>query len=365
MGGWRTGGLFLSIFLLLAGAASARTEKQRQYLGQTTGTEMPSWAKRAQTLARAEIPADRQGITTPGPAHRGDKQTQILVYQREGRPSYVVAAWRNDEEWSDYEGSTVTVDRVTDAGDLKRAAAIEIGADFINIVEPSGEDVFPDHVPALFVDGSSLSSGFYNYAQHIIRLGDTVQEVTPPLRTAWAEYDHGKLLAMSSDDSWGNFFLSCGQCGPLVPVISEWRDGAFHPACKDHQVLIRKRLASFRRDLRHDQGNGPYYDADNLLNQTLLLLQLGRTDEARKTYQALQRLARTKLSRPSQAAGSASEVDGESTDPDWSKVLDQAITPLFAAMDEYEKYPCPLSAAASALEAGGHPGAEIRANSFR
>lgn len=365
MGRWRAGALFLSIFLLVAGVASARTDKQRQYLGLTTGTEVPSWAKRAQTLARAEIPADRQGITTPGPAHRGDKRTQILVYQREGRPGYVVAAWRNDEEWSDYEGSTVTVDRVTDAGDLKRVAAIEIQAPCIKIVEPSGEDVFPDHVPALFVDELSLGSGFEGYTQHIIRLGDTVAEVAPPLRTAWAEYDHGKLLAMSSDDSWGNFFLTCGQCGPLVPVISEWRDGAFHSACKDHQVLIRKRLASFRRDLRHDQGNGSYYYADNLLNQTLLLLQLGRTSEARKTYQVLQRLMRTELSPPMQMTGSVPKAGGEGTDPDWSQALGHAVTPLFTVMAAYEKYPCPLSAAASVLMVEGHPGAEIRANSFR
>ncbi len=323
-------------------SAATRTEQEQEYLGDITGVHTPSWAKRVHTLSHAEIPADRADVAHPSPPHDGDQLKQIIVYQRKGQPSYVVAAWRGNY------GGLVSIDKVTKEGKLERAASLGDG-EMVAIVDPSGQDVFPDHVPALFLDDASLGSSYQGYRHHILRLGDKVEDVTPPLRTLWADLHKGTLTAMSSDDRWGHFFLPCGQCGPLVPVISEWRDGRFHPVCNKYQEFLHAHLKLARKQASKTD-DVIYNTADALLNATLLQLQLGQPKQARVSYQKLKGLL-----------GSANTPANENRE---IRELDQSVTPLFAAVDKYQSTPCPLSAAADAIGANAHPAEKDRVDFF-
>lgn len=153
--------------------------------------------------------------------------------------------------------------------------------DRVSMVEPSGLDVFPDHVPAVFVDVGSGGSGYDGYAQHVFRIeSHGVKEVTPDLRTPWVDVVDGRLMAMSSDDRWASFVIGCGQCGPFVPVVQEWRDGAFRTACKTWPKLILDRLDAQDRFIAlAEQENFPLRVMDERLKKALLLLQLGRGAE--------------------------------------------------------------------------------------
>lgn len=343
--------LLFPAILMLSNTAWARTLEQHQYLGETTGTEVVTWAALPQTLGKNQLSEEQIKALTPvlnititKPESHHFVIQSLLVFQQNGRPTFVAASWTNH-----HLNGKLTIDRVTPDNGLERVITEE-GAIY-EITEPSGQDVFPDHVPALFVDEASGGSGHEGYTQHLYRLDKEVVEVTPPLRTAWIEQREGELMAMSSDDRWGNFFLSCGQCGPLIPVISVWKDGKFHAACRQHPDLIRQRIANGLAQAKKeiaagDEAPSPLYAADALLSVTLLHLQLGEVGQAKKTYGQLLTLVRT-----------SPLLQNDS----WAKNLKESVEPFFAEAKGNASHACPLL---SSDGKGGHRGEEIRANAF-
>ena len=341
--------LLFPAIMILSTAAWARSEEEHHYLGETTGTKVAAWAALPQTLGKSQLSEEQIRALTPvlrDKDKRGYKIESLLVFQQDGVPTYVVASWGNH-----HLDGKLTIDRITPQNGLERLITEE-GAMY-KIAEPSGQDVFPDHVPALFIDEASGGSGHEGYTQHLYRLDKEVVEVTPPLRTPWIEQREGELMAMSSDDRWGNYFLTCGQCGPLIPVISVWKDGAFHPDCRQHPALIRKMIAAdlarAKKELAAgDEAPSPLYAADALLSVTLLHLQLGEVRQAKQTSGRLLTLVRSSpLLR----------------DHDWENGLEEeAVKPFFAEVKRKSSRACPLF---SSVGKGGHPGAEERANAFR
>lgn len=340
-------------FAAMATDVSARSQEELQYLGETSGTATVASVAKRHTIPDAALPQwlrsalAKQSGTLYGAAC---ERRQNLVFQRNEIPAFVATAWSCGD---DYRG-LLTIHRVLRGNGLRLEVRGEGGK--FTIVEPSGSVVLPNDAISLFVDEASGGSGYEGYQQHIFRLADTVEDITPPLRTIWAETIDGTLQVMSSDDRWANFFSGCGQCGPLIPVISAWKDGHFSPACRQHPVVIETRLRNYTQYAAEAEARGEFAlkVAEYRLNVALLLLQLGRGAEGRAAYENTLAWLRLK------SAERGAEADWPRRD--WPKRIEEALGTTIAEASLLSDEQCPLTAAHGN---GGHPGYKERVDRFR
>ena len=329
---------------IIGGSALARSPQEMQYLGETTGTEISESLSRPHALLPSQWPEELRNALKAfeGEARRnGCVLRNALAVQRDGGFSVLASTWGCQS------GQLFTLHRLRN-GKLDLVRRLQEVS--VTLVEPSGMDVFPDHVPALFVDVGSGGSGTEGYGQHVFRVeANGIKEVTPALRTPWADMVDGSLVAVSSDDRWGNFFRTCGQCGPHLPVIQEWRDGAFRPACKSRPALIERRIALEDEAAAKAESEGNELGAiESRLGKALLLLQMGRAGEGRAAYEDV--LARLEHSHDPKIGAT------------WLKTVQDAFTDVVAQAANPTDAQCPLT---DAKGAGGHPGAKARADHFR
>lgn len=333
--------------------ASARSQEELQYLGETSGTATGSLVAKRHTIADDALPQwlkstlDKQAVTLHETAC---KRRQNLVFQQNGKPSFVAATWSCGDDYRGY----LTIHRVSGGNRLNLVSSREGGK--FTIVEPSGSESLSTDTAMLFVDEASGGSGYEGYQQHIFQLTSTVKEVTPPLRTVWAESLEGKLLVMSSDDRWANFFSGCGQCGPLIPVISVWKDEKFGPACRQYPGVIEARLRDYSQYATDAEAKGapPLQVAEYKLNVALLLLQLGRGAEGLAAYESTLAWLQQKSMETSNAIGRPLS--------DWPNRIENALGTTIAKASQLTEQQCPLTAAHSN---DSHPGYKARVDSFR
>lgn len=333
--------------------ASARDPEEFQYLGETSGTAIRTSVATRQTVADESLPPWLKSALAEQIVTLHDtpcQRRQNLVFQQSGRPTFVATTWSCGDVYRGY----LTIHRVSDGNRLSLESSRDGGK--FTIVEPSGSEVLPNDAAALFVDEASGGSGYEGYRQHIFRLASKVEDVTPPLRTVWAENIEGKLLVMSSDDRWANFFSGCGQCGPLIPVISVWKDGHLGPACRQYPSLIEARLRDFSQYAAAAEAKGapPLQVAEYKLNIALLLLQLGRGAEGRAAYESTLVWLQQK--------GAETGMEADRSRRDWSKRLEDALGPTIAEASQLTDQQCPLTAAHGS---DNHPGYKARVDSFR
>lgn len=329
---------------IVGGSALARSPQEMQYLGETTGAEISESRSRPHALLPSQWPEELRNALKAfeGEAGRsGCVLRNALAIQRDGAFSVLASTWGCQS------GQLFTLHRLRNGKlDLVR----RLHESSVTLVEPSGMDVFPDRVPALFVDVGSGGSGYEGYGQHVFRVEATgIKEVTPALRTPWVDVVDGSLVAVSSDDRWGNFFRTCGQCGPHLPVIQEWRDGAFRPACKSRPVLIERRIVLEDEVAAKAESEGDELGVvESRLGKALLFLQMGRGGEGRAAYEDV--LARLQHSHDPKIGAK------------WLKAVQDAFTDVVAQAAKPTDAQCPLT---DAKGAGGHPGAKARADHFR
>ncbi|CCG42729.1 exported hypothetical protein [Magnetospirillum molischianum DSM 120] len=333
---------------LIGARADGRSAESRQYLGETSGTRLHSSRPRAQAFADSDAPRWlRSALAKQSLTIQDDpcKRRETLIFQHKREPTFVAATWSCGSVYDGY----LSIHRVRGGNRLELVYSLQGGE--LTIVEPSGRDVIPDHAALLFVDEASGGSGYEGYRHHILRLAGDVEDITPPLRTVWSELMDDKLVVMSADDRWANFFYGCGQCGPLIPVISVWMNGHFRESCRIHPEIIEARLNNYIRDAAEAEANGAFIldVAELKLNVALLLLQLGRGADGRAAFDSL--LA---------WLGQKAAEDG--TNADWPKRIEAALGSTVAEASQPTELQCPLTAARGK---GSHPGFEERVNRFR
>lgn len=337
----------------IATHASARDPEELQYLGETSGSAIRALVVKRQGVADEALPQWLKSTLAEQTATLHDtpcQRRQNLVFQQSEKMAFVATTWSCGDDYRGY----LTIHRISD-GSLPTLESSREGGKF-TIVEPSGSDVLHNDAAVLFVDEASGGSGYEGYRQHIFRLAQKVEDVTPPLRTVWAESIEGKLLVMSSDDRWANFFSGCGQCGPLIPVISVWKDGRFGPACRQYPALIEARLRDFSQYAGDAVAKGapPLQVAEYKLNIALLLLQLGRGEEGRAAYESTLAWLQQKRERIG--------MEADRPRRDWSKRLEDVLGPTIAEASQLTDQQCPLTAAHGS---DNHPGYKARVDSFR
>lgn len=329
---------------IVGSSALARSPQEMQYLGETTGTEISESRSRPHALPPSQWPEELRDALKAfeiEAGRTGCTRRNALAVLRNGAFNVLASTWRCQS------GQLFTLHRLKNGKlDLVR----RLQESYVTLVEPSGMDAFPDHAPALFVDVGSGGSGYEGYGQHVFRVeANGVKEVTPALRTPWVDMVDGSLVAVSSDDRWGNFFRTCGQCGPHLPVLQEWRDGAFRAACKSHPALIEQRIALEDEVAAKAESEGNELGAiESRLEKALLLLQMGRGGEGRAEYESI--LARLERSHDPKIRAN------------WLKAVQDAFTDVVAQAADPTDAQCPLT---DAKGPGGHPGAKARADHFR
>lgn len=159
----------------------------------------------------------------------------------------------------------------------------------VKLVAPSGGDPFGTGKPLLFIEFGSGGTGYTGYELSLLALGAEIDEIDPRDRgrmiLAGDLQRDGRFALVSSNDRWGNYFRGCGQCGPLVPVVSVWRDGGFAEACRDFQVYYEARMDFSYRAMRNGRERASLETFfENRATLVLNLLQAGRLEEAAYEY---------------------------------------------------------------------------------
>lgn len=328
--------------IVCSSLAWARSPDDLGVLGYTTGTEADMLRPRPHVLEETRWPSH---LSTALHAVEKILADQDNCSRRKAMAFHGGRFLASD--WACDDGQLFIMYRLSN-GRLKPLVTIK---DFrVALVEPSGMDVFPDHVPAVFIDVGSGGTGFEGYGQRVFRIETSgVRDVTPALRTAWVDLVDGRLIAMSSDDRWANFFRGCGQCPPFVPVVQEWRGGAFRMACKRLPALIDDHMAAYERMAVEAENEDQQLNiVEARLNKTLLLLQAGRGAEGLAEFEAVT----ARLQR---------NVDPQIVDF-WQFLIRSPFTEVVARAALPSAAQCPLSATPAA---GFSPGLEARAQRLR
>lgn len=337
--------------LLAAPPAHARDLRELLSLGQNTGIRVDAAVPRPGAYSQAEEPPWlMKALTRQHPKRHAPAQR--LVFRRAGKPTYAAAVWTG--EWP--ANSKFVLYRIAAASQPHLQPVLELAEHRLAIVEPSGQDVHGDRTPVLFLEQGSGGSGYEGYRLHIFRLEDEVRDVTPPLRTVWAEDidGDGVVEVASSDDRWANFFHGCGQCGPLIPVISMWRDGAYRPACRDKPEFIAESIAILKKWLQEpEQMLLGEFEATAWEEIALLHLQAGHSAEAKAVHEEF-------LGLLSRARGEAQTESRAKTLAIIEARARQGISPVIDKGETFATAQCPLLEA----EGGGHHGWHDRLRRF-
>lgn len=265
------------------GQNAGRSPEQRQHLGETTGTPVDTSIPRALAYGADDEPpwvAPVLGkLTTNRPA--GYAVVQHLLFRRQGTPTFLAVIWQSDSLF-DRKFALYRIDGTTPP---RLKIVRELDDAFYEMVEPSGQDIHGDGVAPLFLEQGSGGTSLYGYRLHALKLARSPKNISPSLRPIMVEDldGDGTWEIVASDDRWANFFFPCGQCGPLVPVVYVWRDGAYRMACDRYRPLVRDRIALFAEPPDFD-GWPPRDQARLDMERALLYLQAGDAAAAQGLY---------------------------------------------------------------------------------
>ncbi len=322
---------------------AARSPEMLQWLGETSGDSVDLSKPRTFALAESEVPAwlnsqlSKQEMET---GREACKRRQTLIFRQTDRPRFVAATW--DCEGSMYSG-LFTLHRIDEKRTLVQIGHMEGGG--FRIVEPSGQDIYPDHPALLFVEFASGGSGISGYHLHVFRLDRHVSEVTPEMRTVWAEALDGDVLAASSDGRWDIApYWRCSQCVNLIPVIFAWKNGRFIPACQDNPRIIEDRIRLKNSWLETDEAKRemPHIGIETHIETGLLWLQIGRYQEGLASY------TKGTASLKALIANTSQDRLGELLE--WQKRIIDNIDPFVMKSPKFMERQCPLTAARDEIE---------------
>ncbi len=291
---------FLLCFVLLpAMPLQARSPERMHYLGENSGDEVDMQGKARQpfVIDRADWPRWGEAAIRWGLPKGARLQGFLMLGHNKQKPSHLLLRYTTApvEVRYDPEKERMIFYRFdyTERGRPPRLREIERQKlEYYDLVEPSGGDPFGIGHPTLFLDFGAGGTFYGGYRTDILVLDDALYDFTPEGfgRVVLADdiLADGRFAVVASDDRWGNYFLGCGQCGPLVPVVVVWRDNDWQEACREFIPYYEQRMVFYRE--RPGKDDGPvrlprflHWRTNLLLN----LLQIGRVDEAQAVYDAM------------------------------------------------------------------------------
>ncbi|WP_370155180.1 hypothetical protein [Ferrovibrio sp.] len=289
---------------------------------------------------------------------------QLLLRAGADHPARLALVWDLRDTADPARGGAMVfeIHDVAIAADGTVAPAKRLSAEdwLVRIVEPSGGDPFGTGRPLLFVEFGSGGSGYAGYELSVLALGAEIDEITPrdsgrPILAADLQRD-GRFALVSSNDRWGNYFRGCGQCGPLVPVVSVWREGGLAEACRDFQAYYEARMDFSYRAMRSGRERGSIEDfLWNRAELVLNLLQAGRLEEAAYEYGLMideadgvrRQLGEARADQPQYRQG----IDSAAAE--WLQRVQADFEPLFRAVGAAADRACPLQAGEGPARAYG------------
>ncbi len=337
--------------------------------------DRPAWLGRALKEIQAEYSAK-----LPGWPDVDDGVDQVVVFRRNGRPTHLATTWFRDggQLWSRFldlreivrvTGNRATLRPMVGVDDLLDSSGAEI-------VEPTGMDISGRGIPLLFVEYSSGGSSYRGYELVVYRLeGQRVRGSVRggPIRPIIAgdPLGRGEHALIASDDRWGGYFDTCGQCGPLVPVVFQWQGDGYAPACRRFAPYYKQRMAFYdprpgnKDDPRTVEEDAPYH-LETWASKALFMAQMGETAEALQVFDR----AFAEATRVIEGLGMDKDLQkhtrvvvmGHKTG---RKFLDNVKRDFRTALVEAHSHkdaPCPLL---MANNGGGHYGTMTRIESFR
>ena len=290
--------LLLLLVLFSAVSSQARSPDQMHYLGENSGeaVDMQGKAKQSFVIDRTDWPRWGEAAVEEG-LPKDSRLQGFMMLGHGGTPDHLllqnttapadVKYSPEDEQLNfyrfDYDGRGAKP-RLHEIGRL--------GLAVYRLIEPSGGDPFGIGRPTLFLDYDEGGTFYGGHAMEMLVLGDQIYDFTPEGfgRVILADdiLADGRFAVVASDDRWGNYFLPCGQCGPLVPVVVVWRDNDWQEACREFIPYYEQRMAFYRKAPAKDDGpvELPRF-LHRRTNLLLNLLQIGRVDEAQAIYDAM------------------------------------------------------------------------------
>jgi hypothetical protein len=164
------------------------------------------------------------------------------------------------------------------------------------LARPSGQLVFPGQ-PTIAVIGYGSGSGYTNYALRLIQLKRNTLDITPDwagriVDVADLDKD-GAFEVIAMDDRWARFFVSCGACGPSVPIVLTRISGKFRPACKKFARFYHADIKETLLYVEKIRTENKFYISlySSLAPNVLSLIQIGEFRKARKKLNHLIRAA--------------------------------------------------------------------------
>jgi hypothetical protein len=278
--------------------------------------------------------------------------TAHILFRQKGRPTFLAVVW-TDTNLRERTFDLHKVD-VRSASDVRLRFVRQIEATYVNLLEPSGYDVFGDGIPTVFVSEGSGGSHRAGYRIHVIRLKRSSVDALPPgaglPEAIYRIAGDAKTHVLSSDDGrWGGFFGTCGACGPYIPRLLRAERGGYVAACRAFPSRYR-----YETSASPDQPERSA--ADQLaveVTAALYLIQGGFLEEGRSKFSAALAGAEKTL---------ANDPDVEKPD-ELRALIDITSTEIGrAVVDASDQAACPLDSVSSG---GAHPGFERRLERLR
>jgi hypothetical protein len=195
-------------------------------------------------------------------ARRDVELKQYMLFRHNGAPTFLALTW--DTHGYEYpelfelyrvrviSERNVRLNFVPVIKDLRYS-------DHMDIVEPSGRDIFGDGVARLFVEYACGGLDYTCHGMRILRLGHVPVDETPD----WAgrvgriiDLDgDGRAEVIASDDRWAHEFLDCSACGPDVAVVLKAEISSYRHACRTF-------ASNYAWTVRYAEQNGSQHEKD-------------------------------------------------------------------------------------------------------
>ncbi len=155
----------------------------------------------------------------------------------------------------------------------------------VDLVRPSGSEIFAGEPPVAIVHLGSGGSGLEGYRLRLIQMKRNTVDITPDWAGRVVEVadldGDGEFETIAIDPQWAGYFDGRGAAGPHLPVVLARVNGAFVPACRTHAGIYRDRIGADLAYGRHPENPSPFR-AEAIADALLAAAQIGAFAEARK-----------------------------------------------------------------------------------
>ena len=181
---------------------------------------------------------------------------------------------------------------VDEQGRVHLTTLREIRAWVVELVWPSGEEVFPGEPTVAVVKFVHGGSGHGASGYRLIQMKRNTVDITPDTFGRTHRFrdadDDGSFEVLVHESRWRDQFGTGGSSGPFVATILKRREGVFVPACREQASYYHNSIASREAWIAKENG-WPYESLGGIIFDNL---QIGNLDAAQAAYERLRIVTR-------------------------------------------------------------------------